>query len=92
MHLVDDHEPDTDRAERLDEALLAQPLRRRVQEPCATRRHSREPSRDLLGGERRVDERCGRRHAGGSLSTWSFISAISGESTRVGSGRSIAAS
>ena len=28
----------------------------------------------------------------GSLSTWSFISAISGESTSVGSGRSIAAS
>jgi hypothetical protein len=30
--------------------------------------------------------------SGGSLSTWSFISAISGESTSVGSGRSIAAS
>ena len=29
---------------------------------------------------------------GGSLSTWSFISAISGERTSVGSGRSIAAS
>ena len=29
---------------------------------------------------------------GGSLSTWSFISAMSGESTSVGSGRSIAAS
>ena len=28
----------------------------------------------------------------GSLSTWSFISAISGERTSVGSGRSIAAS
>ena len=30
--------------------------------------------------------------AGGSLSTWSFINAISGERTSVGCGRSIAAS
>ena len=30
--------------------------------------------------------------AGGSLSTWSFMSAINGERTSVGSGRSIAAS
>ena len=32
------------------------------------------------------------RPSGGSLSTWSFISAISGETTSVGEERSIAAS
>ena len=79
--------------ERLDEGGAAKPLRRRVEE-------ARAPGGDVA--------RCGRPPrpassdeltnvavaaiSAGSLSTWSFISAISGERTSVGSGRSIAAS
>ena len=92
VHLVDDHEPDLRRRERRHEVPPPQPLgrgRSRETRPAASA-----PSRASTSsaGSEELTTVARSATAGGSLSTWSFISAISGERTTVGRGRSIAAS
>ncbi len=67
VHLVHDDESDPDRAQRLDEARLPKPLRRRVDEPLPPGRDLGEPRSGLLRRKRRVHERRGRRHRRGQL-------------------------
>ena len=86
VHLVDHDEADADRAQRLDECGVAEPLGRGVEQPRAARRRRRGSVPAVPPGSR--DELTNVAVAaisGGSLSTWSFISAISGERTSVGS-------
>ena len=93
VHLVHDDEPDPDVGEELDEARLPQALGCRVDEARLPGRRRRRVVDAVSSGVSEeltnvaVDAICG-----GSLSTWSFMSAMSGERTSVGSGRSIAAS
>ena len=61
VHLVDHDEPDADPAERLDEPLLPQPLRRGVEEPGLARGDRCEARRRLVLRERGVDEGRGCR-------------------------------
>ena len=92
MHLVHHDEPDPDVGEELDEARLPQALGCRVDEARLPRRDAGEARRGLLGEREELTNVAVDAICGGSLSTWSFMSAMSGERTSVGSGRSIAAS
>ena len=93
VHLVDDDEPDPDVAQHLDEARLPKALGRGVDEAGLSGGDPFEPRGALLRAQATSSRTSpSRRSVGGSLSTWSFISAMSGDSTSVGSGRSIAAS
>jgi hypothetical protein len=67
VHLVDHHEAHPDPAQRLDESLLAQPLRGRVEQARLACLDRREAGAGLVGVERRVDERRGGRGTRGEL-------------------------
>ena len=87
VHFVDHDEADADRPQRLDERRAAKPLRRGVEDaraPGGDVAHAARPSPPASSDE--LTNVAVAAISGGSLSTWSFISAIRGERTRVGCG------
>ena len=93
VHLVDHDEADVDPRDRVEEAAAAGAARaRRRAAGSGPRPTPRSRAAASSGSSDELISVACAATSGGSLSTWSFISAISGERTSVGVGRSIAAS
>ena len=78
VHLVDHDEPDLEPGDRIEEVALPQPLGRDVEQAVAALRHPAQPAAaSSESSEELISVDCVAT-SGGSLSSWSFISAISG--------------